>query len=354
MAKRRRLTPPRPEFLDTPEGLETKSAFPLGVAPTRTRPSAPIAGVAGEASASAALAELSAEIQAARAEGRLVQALPLAAVEVDYLVRDRLSVAEDEMAALKASLLARGQQTPIETVALADGRFGLISGWRRLAALRALHAETGEDRFATIQALIRSPGSTGEAYVAMIEENEIRVGLSYFERARIVARAVEEGVYADEGAALSALFASASRAKRSKIRSFLPLVAQLGAHLRFAAAISERQGLDLAQKLKDPGFATRLKDRLRKATPESVEAEQALLTRALGGKGAGESGAGEGAATPVTPTPKARDPQPRPAAGEEVVPGVTLQHEGDALILKGPGLSDAHVAAVRAALKAMS
>jgi hypothetical protein len=34
-----------------------------------------------------------------------------------------------------------------------------------------------------------------EAYLAMVEENEIRVGLSFYERARIVARAAEAGVF---------------------------------------------------------------------------------------------------------------------------------------------------------------
>ena len=52
--------------------------------------------------------------------------------------------------------------------------YGLISGWRRLTALQALHAETGEARFATVQALVRRPETAADAYVTMVEENEIR------------------------------------------------------------------------------------------------------------------------------------------------------------------------------------
>ncbi|MBD3766047.1 MAG: ParB N-terminal domain-containing protein, partial [Rhodobacterales bacterium] len=78
----------------------------------------------------------------------------------------------EEMAALRASLAARGQQTPIEVVELAPGRYGLISGARRLAALRALAEETGEARFARVQALLRPFSAASDAYLAMVEENE--------------------------------------------------------------------------------------------------------------------------------------------------------------------------------------
>ena len=127
--------------------------------------------------------------------------------------------------------------------------YGLISGWRRLEALKALHAETGEPRFATVQALVRRPETAADAYVAMVEENEIRVGLSQYERARVAARATERGVFPSEKAALLALFATASRPKRSRIRAFLELyhaldgVAALsGAPAGAAGAAARRDG----------------------------------------------------------------------------------------------------------------
>ena len=76
------------------------------------------------------------------------------------------------MASLKASIRSRDQQTPIEVMALGNGRYGLISGARRLAALSALHAETGEARFATVKALLRPFKAAPESYLAMVEETK--------------------------------------------------------------------------------------------------------------------------------------------------------------------------------------
>ena len=150
------------------------------------------------------------------------------------------------MAALRESLRrtasARRSRSRRFTGALP---YGLISGWRRLAALKALHAETGDARFATVQALVRRPETAADAYVTMVEENEIRLGLSHYERARVAARATERGVFPSEKAALLALFATASRPKRSRIRAFLDIYHALDGTLRFPAALPERLGLRL-------------------------------------------------------------------------------------------------------------
>lgn len=270
MAKRKRLTPANPAFLDS-SAPETKSMFST----------APIADVARDASSAAALNEMADTLAQARGNGRMVVELPLDQVAVDYLVRDRVVVDEGEMRTLMMSLRARGQQTPIEVMQLEDGRYGLISGWRRCTALARIAAEdlNGEP---TVLALLRKPEEASEAYLAMVEENEIRVNLSYFERARIVSKAVEQGVFAMERTALQTLFNSASRAKRSKIGSFLPLVRVLDGYLQYPQALSERLGLALAQALSDdPAFADRLRATLVKAQPENAEAETAVLAKAL-------------------------------------------------------------------------
>jgi ParB-like chromosome segregation protein Spo0J len=278
MAKRKRLTPANPMFLDP--APETKSAVS---APSR----APIADVAREASATAAAEELARQRDQDRAEGRMVIAVSLSEIRRDYLSRDRIpTVDEEEMAALVESIRARGQQSPVDLVDLypnRDGaRYGLISGWRRCLALERLQAETGEARFGKVLALLRRPSESAEAYVAMIEENEIRVGLSHYERARIVTRAVEAGAYPDEAEALRGLFATASRAKRSKIKSFTAIVRALDGELGFPRALGERQGLALAQALEEsPGLARQLTALLRRETPVTPEAEAALLRRAL-------------------------------------------------------------------------
>ncbi|MEP3298876.1 MAG: ParB N-terminal domain-containing protein, partial [Pseudoruegeria sp.] len=179
MAKRKRLTPAQTAFL-APEMTSQDSPVP----PTRGAP--PIAQVSSEASLSAALEDLAGTLSTARQEGRFIEEIPLTQIATDHLMRDRIAANDDEMDALVESIRARGQQMPIEVSPLGHEAFGLISGWRRIAALSRLHQQTGETRFATVKALVRDPETSADAYVAMVEENEIRVGLSFYERARIV------------------------------------------------------------------------------------------------------------------------------------------------------------------------
>lgn len=340
MAKRKRLTPARSDFLPTDDpgaALETKSMFP----PAQSVP--PIAQVASDTALQAAVDDLSAEIRTARDEGRLVQKLPLTAIEETHLVRDRIAVDGEEMSALVESLRARGQQTPIEVVKLADDQYGLISGWRRLTALKALHAETGEDRFATVQALLRRPESASDAYLAMVEENEIRVGLSYYERARIAARAVEQGVYPDESAALRGLFATASRAKRSKIGSFIGIYHALDTDLRFAAAIPERLGLALSKALKgDPKLGARISEELRNTPPKSFKTEAKMISDLLGR---------------AERSWKHREKPYRDASiASELVAGIQIQHVVDEqrLVLSGSRLDAKFVERLRAWLRSQA
>ncbi|SFR19206.1 ParB/RepB/Spo0J family partition protein [Poseidonocella sedimentorum] len=338
MAKRKRLTPATrpaeaaPESLaDTPPAdLETKSVFqryPMGVAP---KPRAPIAQVAGASAAQAALEELSAEMSRARDEGRIVQRLALDAITADHLVRDRLALDEAELASLKASLKARGQQTPIEVVDRGGAGYGLISGWRRLQAIKALREETGETRFDKIDALIKPIGSVSESYVAMVEENEIRAALSFYERAHLAHEAARIGVYPDTATAIATLFANAAPAKRSKIGSFVRLHGALGGALRFPEAIPEKLGLALVAACEgQEGFTARLKDALRKTPPETAAEERAALEAALRRSGARSGGRAETS----TATPE------KGRARREVAPGVTLEARAGRVVLSGAAVT---------------
>ena len=317
MARRRRLTPVAAHLAGEAE---------MEKVVTRTR--APIAAAAGDAAAGAALAEVAGALEAARAEGRLAQPLPLDAVVDDHLERDRYAATADEistepdeeMTSLMESISARGQQVPIEVVALGDGRFGLISGWRRLTALRTLHAKSGEERFASILAVLRQPETAAAAYVSMVEENEIRQGLSHYERARIAVMAVSRGAFPDIRDALRGLYATASRPKRSKIGTFVSIVTALDSSLRFPTALPERLGLRLSKALdEDPGLATRLSTALDRARPETAEAEQAVIRKVL------SDGAGEGAAPPA-----------QERAREEI----RLSAKPGRLTLTGPGVTE--------------
>lgn len=326
MAKRKRLSPaPAFEIPDplagSDQGLETKAMN--GWVGTR----APIADVAGDAARHAAFEEVRAEFQSARQEGRMVLRLALDVIEADHLVRDRVAVDGDDMDSLVDSLRARGQQTPVEVVELAGGRYGLISGWRRLMALQALHAEAPQDaRFADIQALVRRPDSAVEAYRAMVEENELRANLSFYERARISVKAAEEGVYDDAKHAVQSLFSSVRRAKRSKILSFTDLVV-LDAHLSFPSAIPEKLGLALVAAMRStPGFADGLIEALDRVAPMTdPAAERKVLEQSL--------------------QKPSKDAQIAPM--EQLAEGLELRGQAGKVTLAGARVDDALVADLR-------
>ena len=298
MAKRKRLElPPETEM----PVLETKSGYP-GLSRM------PIAEVAGDTAARAALDEVTQTMAQAEAEGRMVRKIAIDMIDLTHLSRDRMVSEPEDMEVLKASLAARGQQTPIEVLTLPSGHFGLISGLRRVEALKAL----GE---AEVLAFLRKPRNAGASYVAMVEENEVRAGLSFYERANISVQAVDAGVYRSPQDAVKALFASVPSAKRSKILRFVVLRQRLGQALRFPTAISEKLGLALANAVEaDKAVATRLRDTLRKTPPADAMAERRVLERALKG--------------PAAPAP----------SGAEVAPGITLKATKGRMTLAGKGV----------------
>ena len=301
MAKRKRLELPD-ESLTGP--LETKSAF-------SNMSRMPIAEVAGDTSARAALDEVSRAMATAEAEGRVVRKLALESIDVDHLNRDRMVLDAEEMATLTASLAERGQQTPIEVLALPRGRFGLISGLRRVHALREMGV-------AEVLAFVRKPESAATSYVAMVEENEIRAGLSFYERANIAVQAVGAGVYPNVQTAVKGLFAHVAPAKRSKILRFVVLRDALGRRLSFPTAIPEKLGLALASAIEaDAAAATRITDALRKTPPADAAAERRVLERAL------------------------KAPVVQRQVDEEIAPGVRLNVSKGKAVLTGPAVDPA-------------
>ena len=318
MAKRKRLMIPG---FGARAAADVSEPIPSSESALR-RP--PIADIAAHAATTSALETIAGEMATLKSQGRVIQSLPLDAIEIGYLVRDRLVVDRDELEVLKTSLASRGQQTPIEVVDQGGGRYGLISGFRRMQALRDLCAEgRGDDR---VLALIRSPDTASDAYTAMVEENEIRVGLSYMDRASVVIAACAQNVFPSRDVALRTMFSAASRTKRSKIKSFLGVVDGLGQILNHPEAVTERQGLALAQVLDaDPHFANRLYDALRKSPPGTAEAEQALVARVLARAQAELAGAA-----------KPRAANARAQVFKDVVPGVTIKSSPKGIQITGP------------------
>lgn len=280
MAKRKRLTPLQPGAL-TPSPITPENGG--GTSPLSGLGRVPIAQVAGDASVAAAFETVRDELQSAQREGRMVLSLPLEAVRADYLIRDRLACDPDEMGALKQSIRHRGQQTPIEVTDLGNGEYGLISGWRRLQALIELHKDSGLDRFEVVHALLRLPADRPDAYISMLEENEVRSNLSYYERARIVVLSVDAGVFDSDKKALQSLFSTASFAKRSKVKSFMPLVRALDDVLRYPAEIPERLGLSLSRAISnDSSLIIALTKALQIGNVSSAEEERMILERRPG------------------------------------------------------------------------
>jgi hypothetical protein len=324
MARRRLL--PKPAFAPSvPRAEHAPVAFPA----------APIARVAADAAGTAAAEELARAFEAARDQGRLVLDLPLDAIAPDHLARDRIPAEDPEMEALRASIRDHGQRTPVEVTPLVEGEagalpYGLLSGWRRLAALKVLFAETRDPRFATVRALVRRPETARDAYVGMVEENEIRLGLSHYERARVAALAAARGVFEDEEAALKALFGTASRPKRSRIRGFLELYHALDGVLRFPAQLPERLGLALIERVR-AGQGPRIAAALAAADPQTPEAERKTLAALA-------------------------HPRPDRARPAEILPGVTLEEDlrGRTLTLRLKGATPELAAAVRAALSRLA
>ena len=304
MAKRKRLEVPVSPV------LETKSMGPL------PRARMPLADVAGDTAGRAALEEVAREMTAAEEEGRVVKKIPLDKIAVHHLSRDRMVLDEAEMAALTASIAERGQQTPIEVLRLSGGVFGLISGLRRFEALRSLGATE-------LLALVKKPAGSREAYRAMVEENEIRAGVSFYERANIAVIAVVQGVYPDTRAAVKGLFAHAPRAKRSKINKFVTLRETLGATLSFPTAIPEHLGVALGQAIEaDRSVASRISAALVKAAPADAAAERLVLEKAM------------------------KTPREQPLR-EEIAPGIALEAKAGRAVLSGKAVDAGFLDALR-------
>lgn len=282
MAKRRRLEAPgAAELADLEAGFAAKPA------PDRIGLGAPIAQIAGEIARASDPLDVEKRVSIARnsvdaeawrqalQEGRVITEIGLDSIELDHIMRDRMVVEASEIEELKTSIRANGLRLPIEVVALEAGRYGLISGWRRVTALQQMQAEDPEGQY-TVKAFIRPPYEAGALYTAMVEENELRAQITPYERGRIAVMSARLGAFVDTEAAIETIFAAASKAKRSKIRSFALVHDELGDMLQFPTDLSERNGLRLAFALRE-GFGEKLRAALRGSPRSGPTYEWALL-----------------------------------------------------------------------------
>lgn len=349
MAKRKRLTAP------SVDDLKALDAEFRSETPPRPSPStAPIAQVAADAAfagkpetAQVRLDRLDAErLRDAEARGLVVTEIATHKIHTDAMIRDRTVIDPDEMAELQASIAANGLRLPVEVFADGEG-YALLSGYRRLLAVRALEAAGPQDgRHTHIKAFVRPAQDTARTFAAMVEENEVRANLSHFERGRIAVIAAQEGAFDSTDAAVAGLFATASKAKRSKVKSFAEVFEVLGDLLKHAESLSERRGLRLAGALRQ-GAEARLRAALGAGQGGSADEEWAALEPVIT---AAEQGPREG---PKMGRPKAQTPE----AETETVQlrsGVTLRRGQDAkgavIRIQGKSVTDDQMAAAMAAL----
>tara|TARA_R110000737_G_scaffold16094_2_gene33142 strand:- start:790 stop:1881 length:1092 start_codon:yes stop_codon:yes gene_type:complete len=292
MAKRRKLETPSVEDLS-----KFEEEFRRETGSPRAPLTAPIAQVAAETASAhqSRPAEERARIakdhtdaerlRAAEGRGLVMIEIPLDEIDAEALVRDRVVLDPDEMQELQSSIAANGLRLPIEVfVAASDARgyrYGLLSGYRRLRAVQALRGQHPHGAaYDTIKAVVRDPQTMGGTFAAMIEENEIRANLSHFERGRIAVIASQQGAFANVEGAVDGLFPMASKAKRSKIRSFALIFEELGDMLAFPDLIKEKDGLKLASALRS-GAEARLRDALAVRVAETPEVEAQMIAAAL-------------------------------------------------------------------------
>ena len=163
--------------------------------------------------------------------------IPLSAIAADILPRDRSLTDPAALDDLMRSIQAMGLRQPIEVFGLVQSDdqprpYGLISGYRRLMAFRAL----GRD---TIPALCCNPADIPAALATMVTENEVRAQISPWEKGSLILRLVEDGTFPDAAGAVASLYPAASRQQRARLRGFSRVVAALkGSALQTPEALS--------------------------------------------------------------------------------------------------------------------
>lgn len=277
MAKRR-LDPPSADQLAAMDA-EFRSETP----DRPGRGAAPIAQVAADAAqfTTGETAEVkinridAAKLREAQEQGLLIEEIPLDQIKTTDLVRDRRIIDKTELDELILAIQSNGLRLPIEVYVDEEGGYQLISGYRRMLAFRAL-AENYPGGFQQIKAIIRPKRDLGSSFMAMIEENEIRANLSHYERGRIAVLAARQEAFLSIDDAVAKLFATASKAKRSKVRSFAEVFECLGDVLSFPEDLTERRGLRLAGAIRN-GAEDALRGALEAGQGASIEEEWALL-----------------------------------------------------------------------------
>ncbi|MFD2740689.1 ParB/RepB/Spo0J family partition protein [Sulfitobacter aestuarii] len=213
--------------------------------------------------------------------GLITDLIPTADVRADKLTRDRSINADPELAELKSSIQSVGLSNPIR-VEQTDEGYELIQGFRRLSAFRELAEETGDPRYHRIPAALVPRGEPIiDLYRKMVDENMVRKDLSFGEMAQL-ALSYARDTEIEVGDAVTLLYASALKQKRTYIRQFARVLDDLDGRLRYPEAIPRALGLEV-YKLFDaePDRATHIVTALDASPRRDANFELRLLRESL-------------------------------------------------------------------------
>ena len=160
----------------------------------------------------------------------------------------------------------------------APAPWGLISGYRRLAAFCALRAL--DARYATIPAFVRQPDTLTDAIVAMVEENAIRAEVSPWEQAMVAVSAWRREVFPSLDAAIGTLYASFSRQRQHRLRAVALVAEELDGHLAAPETLSLRQLLRIAAAL-TRNYGDLMRHALAETSTREPDAQWRLLQSIL-------------------------------------------------------------------------
>ncbi|QYK42102.1 MAG: ParB N-terminal domain-containing protein [Paracoccaceae bacterium] len=177
--------------------------------------------------------------------------IPVDQIAADILPRDRSIPDAEAQADLVRSIETIGLRHPVEVFGIEPDEhhtlpWGLVSGYRRLMAFRALGRET-------IPAVTCNPEDLPAAMAAMLAENEVRAPVTPWEKGRFLEHLVHFGHYPDASAAIAVLYPSATRQQRARLRGFHAVVDALYYDFRTPERLSVSQMDRLATALRIDG-----------------------------------------------------------------------------------------------------
>jgi len=223
-----------------------------------------------------------------KAEGLVIDLVPLDHIVSEKLARDRMEGVDEDLDELIDSIREIGLSNPIRVQKRTDERFELVHGYRRLEAYKALLSDPGgREAYSKIPAtVILAEEALDVLYRQMVDENLVRKDISFAEMASLAIKYAKDPTTEcnDPDKVVAILFKSAGYQKRSYIRSFIMLMEYIGAVLKFPADISRALGLALSKRIHgDRSVAAQIENDLIAAGPGRLaEEELAILRRAAG------------------------------------------------------------------------